>query len=334
MKYIQSIIVLGGLCVCALFFACGGGDGDGGGDTSGSTTLNVTEDNAQQVVALAWVGESLGDMSGISDDISPLSLSKADVSSVKGLIPAILEKVDQELYAISTGYQASGSISDNRACEFGGNGSFSLDWTGPLIPSDCSDISNLSATMIMNDCGLNTDSVMNGTVILSVSGTMCSPTAMSLAFTGFDFNCSSEQMTLHADSLLLSISEITRSQGGNYFTHARMAINGDVQGSLGEDSYTAQFRDYVQVVDTQDNDNFTLDISGSVSGGCLGGEWATIETLEPIAFTDDGSCPTAGIVRISGANEVLITYNSDGSVDVGTTHYSSCTFMNAECIAP
>lgn len=335
MKTMQRIMVFGILFGCALFLACGGSSGgDGDSSTVDTSTLTVTEDNAQQIVSLAWVGESLGDLTGISDDFTQLSVSGADRSAAKGLIPAILQRVEQELYAGKQGFQASGSVTDSGACPYGGTLSITLSWNGPQVASDCSDISDLSATMNLNDCGLDFDTEMSGSIVFSVSGSLCSPTGMSFVFSNFDMTVHSEQTAIHADSLQLSVSELTWSAGGDYLTHARISINGDAQGSTGEDSYDARFDNYTQVIETQDDYHYTLSISGAVSGGCLGDQWVAVETLEDIEFTADGACPTAGIISVSGANEVLVTYNSDGSVDVGETHYDSCLLLNSECVAP
>ena len=75
-----------------------------------------------------------------------------------------------------------------------------------------------------------------------------------------------------------------------------------------------------------------MTLGGSLTGNCLDG-WYTLETIEPVLLNLNQDCPIGGKIRIIGNGDIIVQFNSNGSVDIGSTHYSSCQELDKACPA-
>ena len=93
---------------------------------------------------------------------------------------------------------------------------------------------------------------------------------------------------------------------------------------------TAQFENFAQIVDTEDNESFILEISGDIKSDCMQ-QWATVETIVPIEY-EGTDCPSAGEIQITiGDETTTVTFASDGAVTVGDKSYGSCRELDESC---
>lgn len=77
--------------------------------------------------------------------------------------------------------------------------------------------------------------------------------------------------------------------------------------------------------DTFTKDRISSVISGTVTvaSKCANGT-LTYTTVQPIVVVGYDTCPISGMITLTGDVNTTVTFNSDGSVDVGGTHFKSC----------
>lgn len=322
--------IIGGIfisLIMLLILSCGGGGGDGGSGQSSGTPATMSQATARQAMGIMQFGTTVG---ALYDDtglrFNP-GLSGKRVLSTQSMLNTVLDVIEQE---ILTSGERTGSDSGVESCPYGGTISLSASWEGPDYPSSCSQISNLNATISMNNCAVGSGSSMNGSATVSISGSACAPSAITIGFHNISFSDTYDDMSVAMDNLTISLTQITWNSGHSYVTHGRIEIDGDASGAIEGMAYQAEFDHFTQVMDTSDNVNFSATFSGSVSGGCLDG-WVTIATLVPIAFSIYDNCPSAGQIRLSGDIDLLITINGDGTITAGDTDYADCNDFEMAC---
>jgi hypothetical protein len=317
------------LSMTLLTVSCGGSGGSDDGDSNQSSgppaTMNQT--SARQAMGVLQFGTSVG---GMYDDTQvKLGSGEIGLSSLNArtIIATVLRLTEQN---ILTGDTRSGSGSFNEACLAGGNMVFTANWSGPDLPADCAQISNLTAAVSMNSCGLGSGLTMDGDFKLTLSGSSCAPTAIRISFNDINFSDTGEQMSVQIDSLDIIMTDISYYNTDDFITHAQLVIDGDASGTLGANTYQAEFDNFTTIMDTPDNYDFEFQYSGSLTGTCLDG-WVTLTTLVPVEISASGDCPTAGQVQLSGDIDLLITFNPDTTVTVGDTAYSDCESVESSC---
>jgi hypothetical protein len=112
----------------------------------------------------------------------------------------------------------------------------------------------------------------------------------------------------------------------------KVTFNGDISASYKGDDYSVSYNNFFLLLDTNDNLNFQATLGGSLTGGCLDG-WYTLETIEPVLINIYQECPMGGMMRLIGDGNIVVQFNSDGSVNIGDTYYSSCLVLDRACPA-
>ena len=296
-----------------LLLACGGGsssdDGNGPGGDEGPGSQPV----AQQVVGSITAGRIGSTMvSKLSHDISPIR-SNSSLQAVR----------------------RQGAIEDQAACTGSGTVSVSMDWAGPDIGDidSCDQVSDLSATLTFDACVQQASPNIQQSMTLTIfkEGSLCQPDDIYIDISGLHIVDSGDgALNFESRSLQIDTTEIANSTDNSFMTHARVALTGDIRGSRSDMQYAAQFDNYVDVFDTEDNHSFTSSVSGRIKSDCME-QWAEIHTITPVKFKDQ-DCPTEGELEIiSGDESISVVYHSDGSVTVGDTTYDSCKSLEGAC---
>jgi hypothetical protein len=300
----------------ALLFACGGG-GDGDDGPSNPDPVNpdpVDHTNTKQVMSSITSGSIVSTIvSQLSHQISPI---RRDQNS---LVDGIL----------------AGSISDQGACTVSGTNSIMMNWQGPAAQdiTSCDEVSDLSATLTLDEC-IQQDqpqTEQSMTLTLFKDGSLCQPGHIYADVSNLHVvDNGNADLDFQSDALQIDITEITYSNDNRFMTHANVAITGDAKGAKGDRQYAAQFNNFVQIIDTRDNHNFTVSFSGRIRSDCME-QWAEIRTIAPIQFKDQ-ECPTQGAIEITvGDESTTVRYRSDGSATIGDTTYDSCRQLEGFC---
>jgi hypothetical protein len=311
-KRIGMMVILA--FTAALLLACGGGSstddssGPGGGDGPGPQPAET-----QQVVGSMSAGRIASTMlSKLSHDISPIR-SDANPQSVELL----------------------GFIEAQEACTGSGTISISMDWAGPDVNDidGCDQVSDLSVTLTLDACVQQESPNIQQSMALSVfkEGSLCQPENIYADVSDLHIIDNGDgELDFQSRSLQIDTTEITNSAGNGFMTHTKVALTGDVRGTRGEMQYAAQFDNYVEVLDTEDNHSFTSTVSGRIKSDCME-QWAEINTISPVIFMDQ-DCPTEGELEIViGDESTTVVYHADGSVTVGDTTYDSCISLEGAC---
>lgn len=307
-KYWAMIIAM----ICIL--SCGGGgggDGDGGGGTT-LTPAAVDDTTAAEAVSMASAAVPL---MALDEEFGTLSAS-SDTKPSQKIADWALRRVKEEIFSAAL-YQAAGSASESENCTTG-NMTMDIIWDGPETVTDCSQASNVNATIQFNQCR-ESGTYFNGTIYLHISGNLCNPSAMSMDFDNVNIQSGDVNASMNSFSIDFSMSGETTSA----------TFNGDVSGSTGGVSDAMNFSNF-NITDTETSEGDSATISGAISGSCFTG-WVTFATLEPVFTPYHSDCPTSGQVTVSGDVEVTVTFNSDYSVTVGDTEYASCENLPQTC---
>jgi hypothetical protein len=294
-----------------LLLACGGGGSSGGSQTG---PVSVEPMDEKQVMGSTTAGRVVSTVvSQLSQNISPIRSAQNSLNSVS----------------------LSGSINDQGACTVSGTNSVSMNWQGPDARdiSDCAEVSDLSATLILDGCIQSDKPQMEQSMTLTVfkDGSLCQPDNISADVRNLHIiDSSNGNLNFQSDALQIDIAEITFSDDNSFITHANVALTGDARGTADNRQYAARFNNFIQIVDTEDNRGFTTTFSGQIQSDCME-QWAEIKTITPIQFRDQ-DCPTHGAIEITiGGESTTVRYQSDGSVTVGDTTYDSCRQLEGVC---
>ncbi|MGD9187626.1 MAG: hypothetical protein PVI89_05420 [Desulfobacteraceae bacterium] len=296
----------------AFLFACGGGGGDDGGGSSKPDP--VDHKNTKQVMGSITSGRIASTIvSQLAHQISPI---RSDQNPQQAEIMA-------------------GAISDQGACTGSGTNSISMNWQGPAAQdiTSCEQVSNLNATLILEKCIQQDKPQTEQSMTLTVfkDGSLCRPSNISADVDDLHVvDNGNDDLDIQSDELHIDITEITYSNDNKFMTHANVALSGDARGTKGNRQYAAQFNNFVQIIDTQDNHHFTATFSGRIQSECMG-QWAEIRTITPIQFKDQ-DCPTQGAIEITiGGESTTVRYQSNGSATIGDTTFDSCQQLEGVC---
>jgi hypothetical protein len=309
MRVLKLIVVT---AMVAIVCACGGG---GGGDGGGGTTLPsaaVDDATAAEAISMAFAAGPLMDLDGEFDTFS----ASSDTKPSQKLADWTLKRVKEEIFSAAP-YQAAGSASESENC-ITGNMTMNITWDGPQDATDCSQISNVNATLQFNQCG-ESDTYINGTMYLQIPGNMCNPSAMSMDFVNVTIQSGDVNARMNSFSIDFSMNGGTTSA----------TFNGDVSGTAGGVSDAMNFSDF-NITDTVTTEGNSATVNGAISSSCFSG-WVTFGTIEPVFTPNYGNCPTSGQVTISGDGKVTVIFNNDYSVTVGDTEYASCENLPQTC---
>lgn len=291
----------------ALLIACGGGS-DGSGSSNDPDPVEPSA--PEQVMGAITSGRIVSTMvSQLSQNISPI---RPDQNS---------------LYF--------GTIDDQGNCTVSGTNSVQMNWEGPDAEdiSGCEDVYDLSATLILNKCIQQDKPQTEQSMALTLfkDGSLCQPDNIYTDVSNLHvIDSGNDDLNFKSDTLQIDISEIAFSLDKKFMTHANVALTGDARGTRGNRQYAARFNNFVQIVDTEDNHNFTTVFSGQIRSDCMN-QWAELRTRTPIQFMDQG-CPTQGEIEITvGDESISVRYQPDGSVRVGDMTYDSCRQLEGAC---
>jgi hypothetical protein len=299
------------ICTGVLLLACGGG-GSSSGPAVGTLSVELTDE--EQVMGSTTAGRIVSTMvSQLSQNISPIRSDQNSLNSVS----------------------LSGSIDDQGDCTVSGTNSVSMNWQGPNAQdlSDCEEVSDLSATLTLDECIQSDKPQTEQSMTLTVfkDGSLCRPDNINADVRNLHvIDSSNDNLDFQSDALKIDITEITFSSDNSFITHANVALTGDARGTADSRQYAARFNNFIQIVDTEDNHDFTTTFSGQIQSDCME-QWAEITTITPIQFRDQ-DCPTQGVIDITiGGESTTVSYQSDGSVTVGDTTYESCREVEGAC---
>ena len=310
----RSLIRIFLILFLSLFLLNCGGGGDGGGVGGGNTLTPAAVDDTTgaEVVSMAFAAVPLMDLDEEFDTFS----ASSDTRPSQKIADWALRRVKEEIFSAAP-YQAAGSASESEDCS-SGNMTMNITWDGPETTTDCSQVSNVNATIQFNQCS-ESGTYINGTIYLHISGNLCNPSAMSMDFVNATIQSGDVNASMNSFSIDFSIGGDTTSA----------TFNGDVSGSTGGVSDAMNFSNF-NITNTETDEGDSATISGAISGSCFNG-WVTFATIEPVFTPYYGYCPTSGQVTVSGDGEVTVTFNSDYSVRVGNTKYASCENLPQTC---
>ena len=121
----------------------------------------------------------------------------------------------------------------------------------------------------------------------------------------------------------LAMTALQYSSGD--LTRVQVTLNGDIALN----SYSMEFAKFSEDISYSGSAQ-TISVSGSLTGGCLDG-WVTFTTLSPVQTNGYSECPVGGGMQISGDSDMMVTFNSDGSVNIGDQTYTSCNDLPDTC---
>ena len=313
---IGTIVGTGALATSILLFSgCGGGGGNGGDEgimaspTVKATTV-ITDENVDTVAAEA-VGSIDSSNNGVNDSFmlfnAPIG-EKPAVSAVD-LIAHLLEAPTHNggLKTRSLELRESGT----EACEGGG----SLSYNGT---------EEKGGTVIYNQCRED-DMVINGKLIIEFIDDYHEKYQIS------NLTMKSPHMDIKYQFLVMNVTLDDYEDPVTIDATMTASIEFDWKEYDLHGKY--EYNNYHLTMEHLDNPPVYTKIDGMVSTSCTGG-WIKVATLETIQ-TPYYSCPSAGKIKITGANDDVVVRFDNGGVDItfegNTTHYDSCTELKAHC---
>ncbi len=317
-----SCILVGAAVIFTL--SCGGGGGSSSGGTTGSTQAPATmdDDAAARTIGMAMVAGSMSDstesVTGAFDAAAAGCGGFGGINIVRPVLAVIMHP--------RGGYQSLGGDNETVSCSTSGSMTVNIAWDGEDDYDDCDEISNVGGSITFNDC-VSYHNEIKGTITFTSSGTGCRPVTISVTYTDFDITNSKEDIHIWTDSFTIDMKDFVYS--GDELVGATMVLNGTINAVLDGKDYSVSCSNYI-ITMTISGDTVSMTISGMINGPCLDG-WVSVETLDPILVKEGEACPVGGKIKLSGKGEVIVTFNGDGSVDVGSTHYDSCEDLNQGC---
>lgn len=326
----KKIGILFILLLSFVFISCGGNGGgnDDPKDTK-KTTPNATLD-PKSAQAIAGISLAMRDVSGSFEQSSPVNLFSSQSNAFdpgSNLISEMLDIIRRQIIQGKDQLQALGSNSKKLDCNNGGSITLESAWDGPEKYSNCSEVSDISGKLEMDVCQFG-NVHLDGSAKFSIDGSLCAPTSLSLSYSEWNVQADSPKMSFNFPNLSIKASEIQYL--GDEITYMKMLFNGGMESEYRGDLFKAEFNNYTLTLDATNPAHVSLSISGSFRGECMDG-WVSITTSKPIVFPGNGGCPVDGELKISGNGDMVISFNADGSVDVGDNHFTSCNKISSEC---
>lgn len=309
----------------ALFFtwSC---DSDSNSTTSAPQTMTPATMDQTTAETAAVMTMSTGAINDVSDTfVDEIRSAAPDTQPAKSLASWALARLRKEVLsrrvANEQDERRSGSNTESGSCDEAGTYTASVTWDGPDPLTDLCDASNITATSTFSNCQ-EFDESLNGVCTITLTGNLCAPSSTSFDFSNFSY--ADFETEIIALSMQMSLTEMEYS--GEVLTHLTTTFNGDIYLNTRDISLDMEFRQYAIDMSINGSDQTTT-ISGSFTGSCMDG-WVTITTLDPILTNDSSECPVGGRVRLSGKSDIIVIFNSDGSMTVGEESFDSCEDEN------
>ena len=328
--------VFGAILLCSIALLlnnCGGGDGNGVGDGDGGdkgpSLATINQQTSQQVVGITILGQEIAVVGTEISDYDTSTQSTRETQSLN-IASRVLNITKNKVPLFNGVIRIAGNESGQLMCSDSGSASYTLSWEGPNEPQYCGDVNNLIFNLTFYNCQEGTSN-MNGSVSITYSGDLCSPpSTFILHYSNLSLSDQSEELYFNSSYFQLAYTEVTRV--GMSITHMRVTADGDISANYQGDDYSVNYNNFFLIFDTNDNINYGITLGGSLTGGCLDG-WITLETIEPILLNLYQDCPIGGKIRIIGNGDMIVQFYNDGSVDIGSIHYSSCEELDKACPA-
>jgi hypothetical protein len=336
-KIIDVLIVVITVMIFTPFIQGGCSGGGGSSSPAAGTTRTLASVSASSATDSLELLESVSSIEqGISDgsDEAAGALSTGPVQpTIFSKIRGIMDKVADETQI--GGVHALGSLpaSPPTPCADNGTESVSMTWDGPDNPLDCTQMSNVSMTLTMDQCS-ELGETMDGTMKVTLPGSSCTllagdPTNMTMVM---DMTIDDGVSILDFNKLTMKVSNLVYDQNGE-ITDMTVLLDGTVT----EDQESVSFGDfYIDWTFDSVNTQYLTSMDGYIECPCVNG-WLQITTQEDIVLPLGAACPVGGLYTITGSDgEATISINADTSVDIimdGAViqSYPSCT-VNHDCL--
>lgn len=311
---------MGALSLVLVLSACGGGGG--GGSTTGNTppptqALSINETNAKPVSANAI--DAAQNTSATKGAASPIGVQIGTAAGGAPTLEAMAEAARFASQSFSASTLPRGVVvSENYPCALGGTLAISgnVASTAGLSTGD-------SFTLTMTNCSMSvgtSTAVMNGAMSMTVAGGSLSgiPFHVVLAITATNLSVTTGGVNVvsNGDTRLDWTANSSTSQtlvASGTSMSSRETVNGA--------THTTTMRNYSQTLVINGSTNSST-LSGTVetdsSRLATGTVSYTISTPTPVSWDTTTRQPTAGVIKVVGANnaQLLITINADSSVTI------------------
>jgi len=269
------------LFIISLLSGCGGGGSASGGNAP-AETLNITSLNSEEVVGEVF--EASSDAQGAVDD-------SGGVLSANSVTVTAVTSTDSGVTLASIASRISSFYLSPQDVSSGDFVSAAADDLGICISGD-SALSGTEAAPIIDfiACEIFSGVFLDGRMAFGASSSVIDEDNffIDLDFVSFSISAGGESVTYDGDM------QITASYGGS---DLELLIEGerlDVVGTGVDDI----LYDYLYDVNIFFNDDYTIDMSGTLDSAALGGI-VSFTTTTPFAGTGAGF-PTSGILLITG----------------------------------
>jgi hypothetical protein len=304
---------------------CGGGGGGSAGNSGATPTVNITQQNAQQLAATSLdssivVYDSAGAADGVTSKASAVSGSTRRFS-LTGFTRMMLDEVTS---------QQGGDFSGKAAAKTGVCTTGTVDVTHNDLNGDGQPSAGDGFTAAFTSCDVE-GTVMNG--------------SMSITINSFSQSSGSMSASISMNNLTASESGDTISMNGSYsFTMTITASPLTMNLSISCSSLTVAVNSTSTTLSgfsltaSANAATFTMSMSGTIESAALGGT-VTFSTPSPLTastMSGDGT-PTGGTFKVTGAGGTSVTVSIGGSaVNVaadtngdGTSDWSTNTTWDA-----
>lgn len=308
----------------ALFFAvlltaCGGGGGGGGTAgqgpaPSGPQAVVITEANAKPLAANALDAAQNTNATG-SGSALPVAVQVNPSTGGSSSVQLIAQSVRLAANSFSAAALPTGvTVSQTVACTFGGTETISghVASSAGLTQGDLLSVN-------FNNCSEESGTSLNGQISMTiVSGSATTvPFHVVISTTTTNLSVTDNGVTVVVNgSVTLDLSATTTSET-IVATGASLSSRETVSGV----THTTTLRNFTQT-QTISGSLFTGSLSATVEtdSSRLGGTTVsyTITTPTPIVWSETTGTPTAGVIKVVGANNagLLFTINGDGTVTI------------------
>ena len=298
--------------------ACGGGGGGSSTTAPSNTPATIDADTGAEALAMLKTIVSTTEDVNAAGEIFSLAAG-GDASG-----QSILTPVMKLFFNSGAGFQALGSLQKNEDCDHDGAMEMDFTWDGDDDADEC-EMENLHGTYTFTACAESSESHYDGVIEISSTGQVCKPGSITMHYINFSAVDESAGINVSAPDFTIAMTDFVYDEDDDLSGY-KMTLNGKVTATYDEKQYTVECSNLVCNVSWTESQT-TMSIDGQMSGPCLDG-WVTLTTNQAVVIPegsgDDDTCPIAGQLTISGNGETVLTFNSDGSVEIGDQHYDSC----------
>lgn len=328
-----ALVIISALAI----LSCGGG---GGGDTP-ETNTTLTAGNAPQAAAGVLkamdIADALQGLSGLMTTTSSSTAASTSTSPISNI-------VNMTAAALQNGQQATNSYTAGsfppfytRTVDCSGGGTMVISnasWDSPdnLSEDNFDEAVNFKGDITFNSCKKST-LTLNGSVYVSVTGVLSSPSAATVSGS-LTYNDTSNSTTLTLTNASVAVSNIAADFD---MSNATILASGTLQATIDTENISLRCKNLtVQLASITGGTTATL--SGQIRSSCLE-TWLTITTTTPVTLMDGDTCPTGGnvsasyngntvraVIAGSGPNNISLYFNG---TQLPTAY--SCTTLKGAC---